>query len=44
MPFLASKRCFWPLTDFMRSEVKKIMPMFKLIEFSEINFSVGCMI
>ena len=30
MPFLASEGCFWPLTAFMRSEVKKTMPMYDL--------------
>ena len=28
MPFLASVGCSWPLVASMRSEVKKIMPMF----------------
>ena len=27
MPFSASEGCFWPLVAFMRSEVKKIMPL-----------------
>ena len=32
VPSLASVKCFWPLTASMTSEVKKIMPMFVLIE------------
>ena len=48
MPFLASEGCFWPLTAFMRSEVKKnyahVLTCRILNKFSEINFSIGSMV
>ena len=48
MPFLASEGCFWPLTASMTSEVKKnhahVYPNRKLSKFSEINFSIECMV
>ena len=48
MIFLASEGCFWPLTASMTSEVKKnhahVYPYRELSKFSEINFSIGCMV
>ena len=48
MIFLASEGCFCPLTASMTSEVKKnhayVYPYKNLSKFSEINFSIGCMV
>ena len=48
MPFLASEGCFWPLTAFMRSDVKinhvHVETYRILNKLSEINFSIGCMV
>ena len=48
MPFLASEGCFWPLTAFMRSEVKNdhahVITQGICNKFIEVNFCVGCMV
>ena len=48
MPFLASGGCFWPLTAFMRSEVKNdhahVTTQRILNKFIEVNLSVGSMV
>ena len=48
MPFLASKGYFWPLTAFMRSEVKNdyayVIMQDVCNKFIEVNFCVGCMV
>ena len=48
MIFLAPEGCFWPLTASMTSEVKKnhahVYPYRNLRKFSEIIFSIGCMV
>ena len=48
MPFLASEGCFWPLTAFMRSEVKNdhahVTTQRILNKFIEVNLSVGSMV
>jgi hypothetical protein len=48
MPFLASEGCFWPLTAFVRSEVKNVYAHVIMQgifnKFIEVNFCVGCMV
>ena len=41
LPFSASEGCFWPLTDFMRIVVKKIMPIWKLNQLTKFQFQNG---
>ena len=47
MPISASEGCFWPITAFMRTEVKKNFDHVKtqriLNKLSEIKFFPGCM-
>jgi hypothetical protein len=48
MPFLASKRCFWPQTATMTSEVKNnyayVITQDICNKFIEVNFCMGCMV
>jgi hypothetical protein len=48
LPFLASEECFWPLTAFMRSEVKNdrahVITQGICNKFNKVNFFVGCMV
>jgi hypothetical protein len=48
MPFLAFEGCFWPLTAFMRLEVKNehahVITQGICNKFIEVNFCVGCMV
>ena len=48
MPFLASERCFRPLTASMTSEVKNnyayVITQDICNKFIEVNFCVGCMV